>query len=119
MVFFFTILHNNKKKLNIILFGTQKIQNIYILYYGLQVLVTELGDKIEECFAVQDKEGEEGEEAVEEARTEPRATPRRRPVPPRRNRRRSSSSADEVMKNKICSTSRVTPLTKLLSGAHT
>lgn len=118
MVFFFTILHNNKKKLNIILFGTQKIQNIYILYYGLQVLVTELGDKIEECFAVQDKEGEEGEEAVEEARTEPRATPRRRPAP-RRNRRRSSSSADEVMKNTIRSTSRITTLTELLLGAYT
>nr|XP_049694078.1 condensin complex subunit 1 [Helicoverpa armigera] len=69
----------------------------------IKTLVTELGDKIEECFAVRD--GEEGntEENSEGGaasgspplRSQPvRATPRRKPAP-RRNRRRSSSSPDE------------------------
>ncbi|XP_052741193.1 condensin complex subunit 1 [Bicyclus anynana] len=58
-------------------------------------LVTELGDKIEECFAVRDRDEAEGDsEALgEKNRVEPRATPRRKPQ--RRNRRRSSSSPDE------------------------
>lgn len=69
-----------------------------------QALVTELGDKIEECFAVRDGEDgntEEGSECGgvsegEPRRTEPvKATPKRKPAP-RRNRRRSSSSPDEV-----------------------
>ncbi|KAG6452841.1 hypothetical protein O3G_MSEX007806 [Manduca sexta] len=66
----------------------------------IKTLVTELGEKIEECFAV--KDGEEGNGDTEMGsegeglRTDnaPRATPRRKPAP-RRNRRRSSSSPDE------------------------
>ncbi|XP_039753451.1 condensin complex subunit 1 [Pararge aegeria] len=64
----------------------------------MKTLVTELGDKIEECFAVRDREEVEGDtEAVgerESNRVEPKATPRRKPAQ-RRNRRRSSSSPDE------------------------
>lgn len=64
-------------------------------------LVTELSDKIEECFAVRDNEDGEGDDnAVGDTRKEalgaaPRATPRRKPAA-RRNRRHSSSSPDEV-----------------------
>lgn len=68
----------------------------------IKSLVTELGDKIEECFSVRDNEDGEGEDnAAGETRKEAapvpatRATPRRKPAP-RRNRRRSSSSPDEV-----------------------
>lgn len=66
--------------------------------------MTELGDKIEECFAVRDAEEgntEEGSECGGASEGEPRkaeavkATPKRKPAP-RRNRRRSSSSQDEV-----------------------
>ncbi|CAD0201294.1 unnamed protein product [Chrysodeixis includens] len=69
----------------------------------IKALVTELGDKIEECFAVRDgEEGntEEGSECGGASEGEPRkveavkATPKRKPAP-RRNRRRSSSSPDE------------------------
>ncbi|XP_075978130.1 CAP-D2 condensin subunit [Anticarsia gemmatalis] len=67
----------------------------------IKTLVTELGDKIEECFAVRDNEEQQNtaeecssEEAKKAATAPERATPRRRPAP-RRNRRRSSSSADE------------------------
>ncbi|XP_045448315.1 condensin complex subunit 1 [Melitaea cinxia] len=63
----------------------------------IKSLVNELGDKIEECFAVGDKDGEDGDEVTSEGaytRQEiPRATPRRRPA--RRNRQQSSSSPDE------------------------
>ncbi|KAL0838771.1 hypothetical protein ABMA28_016820 [Loxostege sticticalis] len=69
----------------------------------IKTLVTELGDKIEECFAVRDGEDAEGggsgggggdaRAAAEGARAAP-PTPRRRPAP-RRNRRRSDSSPDE------------------------
>ncbi|XP_072949314.1 condensin complex subunit 1 isoform X2 [Epargyreus clarus] len=60
----------------------------------IKTLVTELGDKIEECFAVREgEEGERGERAERgEASPEP-ATPRRKPA--RRARRRSSTSPDE------------------------
>lgn len=70
-----------------------------------QSLVTELGDKIEECFSVRDgdEKGEDGnnERGGDSApRAKPaalasKATPRRKPAQ-RRNRRRSSSSPDEV-----------------------
>ncbi|KAM3965310.1 LOW QUALITY PROTEIN: CAP-D2 condensin subunit [Aphomia sociella] len=68
----------------------------------IKTLVTELGDKIEECFAVRDGEeggdGGDGEKrplaAPAAAEPAPRATPRRKPAP-RRARRRSSSSPDE------------------------
>ncbi|XP_041979306.1 condensin complex subunit 1 [Aricia agestis] len=60
----------------------------------IKTLVTELGDKIEECFAVNDKEADR-EESVQASA--PAATPRRRPAQraPRRQQRRSSSSPDE------------------------
>lgn len=68
----------------------------------IKSLVTELSDKIEECFAVRDKEDGEGDNnAVGDVRKEAppgpasRATPRRKPAA-RRNRRHSSSSPDEV-----------------------
>ncbi|KAJ8722132.1 hypothetical protein PYW08_004534 [Mythimna loreyi] len=66
----------------------------------IKTLVTELGDKIEECFAVRDnEEGNEenssgGAASGSPAPPPPRATPRRKAAP-RRNRRRSSSSPDE------------------------
>lgn len=65
----------------------------------IKALVTELGDKIEEGFAVRAEEGNcegttEGSGDTDKKATGPRATPRRRAAP-RRNRRRSSSSADE------------------------
>ncbi|XP_060803530.1 condensin complex subunit 1 isoform X2 [Amyelois transitella] len=53
----------------------------------IKTLVTELGDKIEECFAV--REGEDGARPAAAAEP-PRATPRKKPAP-RRARRRSSS----------------------------
>ncbi|CAG5045986.1 unnamed protein product [Parnassius apollo] len=59
----------------------------------IKSLVTELGDKIEECFAVRDgEEGEKGEGSEAADTRPPRATPRKAP---RRGRRRSSSSPDE------------------------
>ncbi|XP_047533582.1 condensin complex subunit 1 [Vanessa atalanta] len=64
----------------------------------IKSLVNELGDKIEECFAVREKDGEDGDdvnsEGTEARQEHPRATPRRRPAQ-RRNRQRSSSSPDE------------------------
>ncbi|KAI8436852.1 hypothetical protein MSG28_010306 [Choristoneura fumiferana] len=60
----------------------------------VKALITELGDKIEECFAVHDnEEGSEGGEARVRVDA-PRATPRRKPAA-RRTRRHSSSSPDE------------------------
>ncbi|XP_069359396.1 condensin complex subunit 1 isoform X2 [Maniola hyperantus] len=64
----------------------------------IKSLVTELGDKIEECFAVREREGEgetNGAAEREANRLEPRATPQRRKPTPRSNRRRSSSSNEE------------------------
>ncbi|KAG7308584.1 hypothetical protein JYU34_005802 [Plutella xylostella] len=61
----------------------------------IKALVQELSDKIEECFAVTDKDGDEEMEERGEPRAAPapRATPRKKPA--RRNRRKSSSSNDE------------------------
>ncbi|XP_022814014.1 condensin complex subunit 1 [Spodoptera litura] len=70
----------------------------------IKALVTELGEKIEECFAVRGEENGNTEENSEGAansgspptrKTEAvKATPRRKPAA-RRNRRKSSSSPDE------------------------
>lgn len=65
----------------------------------IKALITELGDKIEECFAVRDNEDQNTAEEVSSGETKrsPVAaltTPRRRAAPTR-NRRRSSSSPDE------------------------
>ncbi|XP_028168490.1 condensin complex subunit 1 [Ostrinia furnacalis] len=60
----------------------------------IKTLVTELGDKIEECFAVRDGEDAEGGGSGDARVGAPPPTPRRRPAP-RRNRRRSDSSPDE------------------------
>lgn len=63
--------------------------------------MTELGDKIEECFAVRDEEdGDKEAEGSDSAdkRTEmppPRTTTKKTSA--RRGRRKSSSSADEVL----------------------
>ncbi|XP_048478584.1 condensin complex subunit 1 [Plutella xylostella] len=61
----------------------------------IKALVQELSDKIEECFAVTDKDADEEMEERGEPRAAPapRATPRKKPA--RRNRRKSSSSNDE------------------------
>ncbi|XP_061383844.1 condensin complex subunit 1 [Danaus plexippus] len=70
----------------------------------IKALVTELGDKIEECFAVRDNNGDEddprsGSDSRETrdkdtgTDVQPKATPRRKPA--RRNKRKSSSSPDE------------------------
>ncbi|CAK1580335.1 unnamed protein product [Parnassius mnemosyne] len=75
----FTVLMNNTSKM-----ARNEIKS----------LVTELGDKIEECFAV--REGEEGEKvdgSEGAGGRAARATPRK--AAPRRARRRSSSSPDE------------------------
>lgn len=68
-----------------------------------QSLVTELNDKIEECFAVKDGEEENSEGGAREGAVltpracgEPRATPRRKPAQ-RRNKRRSSSSPEVTL----------------------
>lgn len=66
----------------------------------LKALVTELGDKIEECFTVLQVEncnGENGGEDQDQPVNGPevvRATPKKKSAP-RRNRRRSSSSPDK------------------------
>ncbi|XP_063383933.1 condensin complex subunit 1 [Cydia fagiglandana] len=60
----------------------------------VKALVTELGDKIEECFAVRSPApGAGAEPGAPRTPAAPRATPRRKPA--RRYRRRSSSSPDE------------------------
>ncbi|CAF4904025.1 unnamed protein product [Pieris macdunnoughi] len=60
----------------------------------IKALVTELGDKIEECFAVKDNDEEHGNKQSDESeRPAPKATPRRRPAP--RKARTESPSPDE------------------------
>ncbi|XP_068633143.1 condensin complex subunit 1 [Battus philenor] len=63
----------------------------------IKALVTELGDKIEECFAVCDREEDDSKEEsgdnVEKRNDAPKPTPRKTVT--RRGRRRSSSSPDE------------------------
>ncbi|KAH9629496.1 hypothetical protein HF086_015826 [Spodoptera exigua] len=68
----------------------------------IKALVTELGEKIEECFAVRGEENtEDNSEGAANSGSPPtrknetvKATPRRKPAA-RRNRRKSSSSPDE------------------------
>ncbi|KPI95576.1 Condensin complex subunit 1 [Papilio xuthus] len=59
----------------------------------IKALVTELGDKIEECFAVRDaEEGDKDGSDGADKHAAPKPTPRKAP---RRGRRRSNSSSDE------------------------
>ncbi|KPJ08507.1 Condensin complex subunit 1 [Papilio machaon] len=59
----------------------------------IKALVTELGDKIEECFAVRDaEEGDRDGSDGADKHAAPKPTPRKAP---RRGRRRSTSSSDE------------------------